>query len=87
MKADSYTSSKLLKELAYDKFIYRHKSNIKVVKILFSEKDRIIQKKCVEELNKAINGAEIISLGKIGHTSVVENYDKFKTEIINILEE
>ena len=80
-KADSTASARLMKELAFNKVRVKNHTDRVDVKVLYSEKDRIISLKNIEKLKRDMPYGEFKSFGKIGHMSVLENHEMFLEEI------
>lgn len=80
-KADSTASARLMKELTFNKVKAKASLDKMGVKVLYSEKDRIIKLKNIEQLKRDMPYAEFKSFGNIGHMSVLENQDMFLEEI------
>lgn len=84
--SNSWYAAQLFKELAWDNWEVKDLSKSRIVKIVKSEKDRLINRRNIEKLKNDI-GADVIELKGIGHTTVVEAYEDLKNYILNIAKE
>lgn len=75
--ADPYVAYKVMNELVFDKWRFKNKNNIRNITIIKGEKDRLIKEEKINILMKDIRECRLVKLRNTGHTTIVEDYDKF----------
>ena len=84
-KVDSRVAARSLFELAFDSWKVKDNAFCCKVNLLLGEKDRVISKKKMRNLQQDLGGCKVQVFPNIGHTAVTEDYERFFDTIAKII--
>ena len=83
-RADVSTAALLLFEMAFDRFKLGEAGPPCHTLLFVSEKDRIIPKRHIRRLAQDLKDREIVLFPGIGHTIVLEDFERLADQIISL---
>ena len=83
-RADAWTAAALVFEMAFDRFKLGEAGPPCHTLLFVSEKDRIIPKRHIRRLAQDLKDREIVLFPGIGHTIVLEDFERLADQIISL---